>query len=447
MIRKSATGVIVALAVIWGGGTWYTGTQIQPGVEKFIKDFNDAKKKGEHAYDMTLSYKNFDKGFFNSHFQMQITFDNGAPDLNIKPGQKVAFDVDVEHGPLPITMLMRGNVIPALAAAKVNLVNNELTQPLFIAAKNKSPVEATLRFAFGGSFSTTLDVAPAKYGKFSFGEGQFTFNGDGSSLSNLDSEGKVEDIVLQFSPMNKVTAKSFTFDSLARLEEKKFQVGESESKFNQVNIINQGEVVAQIDAFVAKTRLDRVKDKDYINVNLTYELDKLTKGNQQLGSGAAHPELANDEVALQEVNAALFKEYLPLLQKSEPTIKQPVRWKNALGELNANLDISIADPAKSSSSTNKDIKSLNFDVKLPLNVVTETAKQLNLSEGMDAEKAQKQADKQISGMMTLGQMFQLITIDNNTASLQLRYTPGKVVFNGQEMSEEEFMSRAGRFVH
>lgn len=380
MIRKSATGVIVAFAVIWGGGTWYTGTQIQPGVEKFIKDFNDAKKKGEHAYDMTLSYKNFDKGFFNSHFQMQITFDNGAPDLNIKPGQKVAFDVDVEHGPLPITMLMRGNVIPALAAAKVNLVNNELTQPLFIAAKNKSPVEATLRFAFGSSFSTTLDVAPAEYGKFSFGKGQFTFNGDGSSLSNLDIEGKVEDIVLQLSPMNKVTAKSFTIDSLARLEEKKFPVGESESKFNQINIINHGEDVAQIDTFVAKTRLDRVKDKDYINVNLTYELDKLTKGNQQLGSGewsliaesidpsavrqfiiqyniamqkqlAAHPELANDEVALQEVNAALFKEYLPLLQKSEPTIKQPVRWKNALGELNANLDISIADPAKSSSST------------------------------------------------------------------------------------------------
>ncbi|WP_309599385.1 hypothetical protein, partial [Klebsiella pneumoniae] len=26
MIRKSATGVIVPLAVIWGGGTWYTGT-------------------------------------------------------------------------------------------------------------------------------------------------------------------------------------------------------------------------------------------------------------------------------------------------------------------------------------------------------------------------------------------------------------------------------------
>ncbi len=66
------------------------------------------------------------------------------------------------------------------------------------------------------------------------------FNGDGSSLSNPDIEGKVEDIVLQLSPMNKVTAKSFTIDSLARLEEKKFPVGESESKFNQINIINHG---------------------------------------------------------------------------------------------------------------------------------------------------------------------------------------------------------------
>lgn len=134
-----------------------------------------------------------------------MTFDNGAPDLNIKPGQKVVFDVDVEHGPLPITMLMHGNVIPALAAAKVNLVNNELTQPLFIAAKNKSPVEATLRFAFGGSFSTTLDVALQSMESFLVR--LFIFNGDGSSLSNLDIEGKVEDIVLQLSPMNKVTAK------------------------------------------------------------------------------------------------------------------------------------------------------------------------------------------------------------------------------------------------
>ncbi|NYY81070.1 hypothetical protein DMI65_05920 [Escherichia coli] len=95
-------------------------------------------------------------------------------------------------------------------------------------------------------------MLPCKIWKVFFGEGQFTFNGDGSSLSN-DIEGKVEDIVLQLSPMNKVTAKkSFTIDSLARLEEKKFPVGESESKFNQINIINHGEDVAQIDAFVAK---------------------------------------------------------------------------------------------------------------------------------------------------------------------------------------------------
>ncbi|XPE43253.1 DUF945 family protein [Shigella flexneri] len=55
--------------------------------------------------------------------------------ISISSQAESCIDVDVEHGPLPITMLMHGNVIPALAAAKVNLVNNELTQPLFIAAK------------------------------------------------------------------------------------------------------------------------------------------------------------------------------------------------------------------------------------------------------------------------------------------------------------------------
>ncbi len=104
-------------------------------------------------------------------------------------------------------------------------------------------------------------MLPCKIWKVFFGEGQFTFNGDGSSLSNPDIEGKVEDIVLQLSPMNKVTAKSFTIDSLARLEEKKFPVGESESKFNQINIINHGEDVAQIDAFVAKPGWIALKTK------------------------------------------------------------------------------------------------------------------------------------------------------------------------------------------
>ncbi|WP_249532785.1 hypothetical protein, partial [Escherichia coli] len=46
-----------------------------------------------------------------------------------------------------------------------------------------------------------------------------------------------------------------------------------------------------------------------------------------------------------------------------------------------------------------------------------------------------------------GQSLQLITIDNNTDSLQLRYTPSKVGFNGQEMSEEECKCRACRIDH
>lgn len=55
-----------------------------------------------------------------------MIFDNGVFDFNIKLGQKVVFDVDVEYGLLFIIMLMYGNVILVLVVVKVNLVNNEL---------------------------------------------------------------------------------------------------------------------------------------------------------------------------------------------------------------------------------------------------------------------------------------------------------------------------------
>ena len=45
MIRKSATGVIVALAVIWGGGTWYTGTQIQLVSKNLLKILTMLKER------------------------------------------------------------------------------------------------------------------------------------------------------------------------------------------------------------------------------------------------------------------------------------------------------------------------------------------------------------------------------------------------------------------
>ncbi|XPE45026.1 DUF945 family protein [Shigella flexneri] len=45
MIRKSATGVIVALAVIWGGGTWYTGTQLSLVSKSLLKILTMRKRK------------------------------------------------------------------------------------------------------------------------------------------------------------------------------------------------------------------------------------------------------------------------------------------------------------------------------------------------------------------------------------------------------------------
>ncbi len=77
--------------------------------------------------------------------------------------------------------------------------------------------------------------------------------------------------------MNKVTAKSFTIDSLARLEKRNFRLVKASRNLIRLTLSSRGRRCPN-RYFRCKNQAGSRKDKDYINVNLTYELDKLTKG-------------------------------------------------------------------------------------------------------------------------------------------------------------------------
>lgn len=63
MIRKSIAGSVIAVVVILGGGTWFSGMKTQTSVEQFIVGFNKANKSSNGAHDMTLSCKDYKRGF------------------------------------------------------------------------------------------------------------------------------------------------------------------------------------------------------------------------------------------------------------------------------------------------------------------------------------------------------------------------------------------------
>ena len=201
-MKKSvvAAGVVVALGVCWMGSAWYTGKQIEPKVADFVSAFNQASKVKSPQMGMTLSYKDFSSCMLSSHFQVVLTFEHGAEASGIKAGQNVAFNVDVDHGPFPLSSLAKGRFGPAMAAMNVSLVNGEITKPLFDAAKGRSPIDANIRASYDKSIATQLVVAPASYSDtkttFAFDGGEFNLSGDKLSLADVQIDGQLKNIVI-----------------------------------------------------------------------------------------------------------------------------------------------------------------------------------------------------------------------------------------------------------
>ncbi|MGX9739154.1 DUF945 family protein [Pseudocitrobacter corydidari] len=488
-MKKSvvAAGVVVALGVCWMGSAWYTGKQIEPKVADFVSAFNQASKVKSPQMGMTLSYKDFSSGMLSSHFQVVLTFDHGAEASGIKAGQNVAFNVDVDHGPFPLSSLAKGRFGPAMAAMNVSLVNGEITKPLFDAAKGRSPIDANIRASYDKSIATQVVVAPASYSDtkttFAFDGGEFNLSGDKLSLADVQIDGQLKNIVIsQDSNDVKVYSDSMTMTSIGHTADDNIPVGSANIALNNIRVNAKGEDIVQINAMTATTAMALSSDKKHINYTQEYGIKDLTREKQNLGSGkiallldnldpaairqlftdynmelskamVANPALSEDEDAMGELSLKLLQKYIANIQKSEPVIKLPISWKNEKGEMTANLNIAIADPAKATftpgtltESVDQNVKTITANVMLPLDVFTYTAKQIKLAEGKDDAAAQKQAEKDVKNATTIGKMMDLISVDDKAAKLDFEYQQGNVVFNGKEMTAEEFMARGGRFL-
>ncbi|MCZ8640780.1 DUF945 family protein [Escherichia albertii] len=473
MIRKLIVGSVIAVVVILCGGTWFSGMKTQNSVEQFINGFNKANKNKNNngAHNMTLSRKDYKRGFFSSSFQVALTFNNGITDSEIKPGQKIILDINVDHGPFPLSQLSKGNIKPTMATAKVSLAKSDLTQSYYTATKGKIPLTADIVAAFGGALTTEVNITPAKFQDISYEDGKFMFRGDDSSPSNIAVTGYLNNIIVNLDSITKLAANSMTVNALSHMEEMRYPVGISDLKFNKVRLQVLDNDIAKINAFTAKTILERTKDKKYINANFSYAIDTLKKGDQNFGSGdmslqfnaidpnafrafieyyntslcnqlANNPDLIKDENAMDDLRVGVLGESLPILLKSEPVIQIPVKWKNTVGELKGHLNIATDD----ARSVDNSIKSLDLNIFLPFNVIGELEKQINLSEGKNTETAQRMAEQALAEFKDTGQQLDLLKFDDNAGSLQLHYEQGKVNFNGNEMTDMAFFMRMARLM-
>ncbi len=123
-MKKSlvAAGIIVALGVVWTGGAWYTGKQLEGRIADMVQQANAQLRSSAPESGLELSYQNYQRGLFSSHLQLVVKPIAGQANSWLAAGQSVVLDEVVDHGPFPLASLKTFNLAPAMASVHTTLV-------------------------------------------------------------------------------------------------------------------------------------------------------------------------------------------------------------------------------------------------------------------------------------------------------------------------------------
>ncbi|MFC6122060.1 YdgA family protein [Phytobacter sp. SCO41] len=484
-----AAGVVIALGIIWTGGAWYTGKQLESRLGEMISQANEQIKRTAPEASVELSSQNYHRGLFSSQMELVVKPVEGKENPWFKPGQTIVLHENIDHGPFPLAQLKKLNVIPSMASVHSTLVNNEMTKPLFDIAKGQSPFVAETRIAYSGDTRTDLTLHPLNSEKegekvaFSGGEFRISSDKDGNAVTvSGEAQSALVDTVNEYGQKIQLSLNNLKTEGSTQLASFNERVGSQKVTLDKLAISIENKEMAVIEGMKLNGKSEVAKDNKTINSQLDYTIQSLKIQNQEMGSGnltlkigqidgeawhqfsqqynaqtqalMAQPDVMKDPALYQQKAAEAFFNAFPLLLKGEPVITiAPLSWKNSKGETALNLSLFLKNPAADTAvsappqtlaqEVDKNVKSLDSKLTIPMDMAVEFMTQVAKLEGYQQDEAAKLASQQVKGLAAMGQMFRITTLENNTIGTSLQYANGQVTLNGEKMPLDEFVGMFG----
>ncbi|TCW10019.1 uncharacterized protein YdgA (DUF945 family) [Raoultella sp. BIGb0138] len=487
-MKKSlvAAGIIVALGVVWTGGAWYTGKQLENRLADVVQQANTQLQSSAPEAGVELAWQNYQRGLFSSHLQLVVKPVAGKENSWLAAGQSLVLDEVVDHGPFPLAALKSGNIVPAMASVKTTLVNNEASKALFDIAKGESPFVIDTRIAYSGDSQSAIDLKPLDYAKgdekITFSGGQFQLNADAGgktvSLSGKADSGQIN-ALNEYNQKVQLNFNNLTTDGATEMTRFDERIGKQKVSLEKLSIGIEGKELALLEGMNIDGQSSLTEDGKAINSQLDYTVNSLKLQNQDIGSGKltvklanldgqawhqfsqqyhaeaqalmAKPELTQNPELYQQALSETFFKALPILLKGNPSLTiAPLSWRNARGESTFNMSILLKDPALTTTEpktladeVDSGVKSLDSKLVIPVDMATALMTQIAGLEGYQPADAAKLADQQVKGLAAMGQMFRITTMEDNAITSSLQYADGQVTLNGQKMPLDEFAGMFG----
>jgi len=166
-ISKTLAAVVLLVILGYFGGTWYSGTKVDEQVIRRTQDINAHLRSNGLPVQVTSEKK--DAGLFSSTYTLTLRIDNAGQSHSLD------FNVQVEHGPLPLSRLQQGKLQPVRALSHVTLINNEKTSRLFELSQGQPPLDVLLTTHLDGQTRYRGRVASLSFNNTR--DGQLHFDG------------------------------------------------------------------------------------------------------------------------------------------------------------------------------------------------------------------------------------------------------------------------------
>lgn len=165
MNKLAAVAVgLVAVGALGTAGAWYTGTQLPGVLNDLIEESN---RQGAEALlgtgaSVKLELVSLETRLFTSTARYKFSFDAPSEEGPARHMEVLLLD-NIEHGPLPLSRLMRLNLWPVMVASNYQLEPNELTRKWFDAAKGAAPLTGEASLGYSGASRGSLVLTPLDF--------------------------------------------------------------------------------------------------------------------------------------------------------------------------------------------------------------------------------------------------------------------------------------------
>lgn len=482
---KKSVRIAVGLAVVAGvastAGAWYTGQQLPATLASAITHANAEFKTLTPGLgvDVELELLALETGVFSStaHYRIKAKGELTTAGDKTKAIDDELLLVDrIEHGPFPLSRLMRLQLMPVMLKSNLELQSNPLVEPWFAVTKGLPPFSVQASVGYTGSVNSKLKLQAIDFNK----EGtSLKFSGldmdarVGADQQNFNLDGTMDSLELVGKDQSQIQLHGLKLRNDSVMGASGLYLGSSESQLKQVQLvfpaqppllINDIRQTGKLDegqagvfgSFTSGIGMLNFAGKDLGSLELagsvknlnTLALKDLSELYKQLISNvdAAQYDAGNPELNLSAEQKNQLEAIVGTLLAGKPVLAlDNLALKTANGESRFNLSLGLNKPSAfdlpPDALAMQTIASLDAHVQVSKAMIKDVVMgQAALDPSTDPAAAKQQAEQmaEMAGMMAVGS--QMAIVDGNNIVASLKYADGQVELNGRKMPLEEFMA-------